>query len=479
MSRRYLCVIDLDGTLYPKESPITYEMRRRVIHEIALKNAISMTIAEELYRQLPLKFPNPYKGLASLNISGEQYQSIFNSLDVESFVEEDEKLVGSFRSLSNIADVVFVSFAPKSYVVRMLKVLGIESFVQSIICVDEQTSFSKEPIFFDLNKANTYDEIFAIGDDCENDLIPAKNAGFKTYQVNFERKGSEIYSILHKLIELMSTCQIPRIMRIENISFCNERCTICPYHELRRTKGTMKDELFEKLIIEHSSAVSNPKLIFPASIGEPFLEGNFLNKINFAKKYYKSIATFSNASLLTEEIFLKYIECGGSELMLTLHGFTEKMHLDITQTELYWKVRSNIENIAELNFKLGTPIEIYLDVYAYYSDECMKYVREILKLGVNAHWLDLKDTHNWGGRITGYSKKEVHHSCKRIYEQFGVQYNGNVVPCCIDVEGIYILGNANSQSLKDIFASKKYIELIESEKKGFIRNYSLCANCNV
>lgn len=479
MSKRYLCVIDLDGTLYPKESRITYEMRRRVIHQIALKNAIPMTIAEKLYRQLPLKFPNPYKGLASLNISGGQYRSIFNSLDVESFIEKDEKLVGLFRILSNIADVVFVSFAPKSYVIRMLKAFGIESFVQSIICVDEQTSFSKEPIFFDLNKANTYDEIFAIGDDYENDLIPAKKAGFKTYQVNFEKEGSDIYSILHNLIELTSTCLIPRIMRIENISYCNERCTICPYHELRRTKGAMKEDLFEKLIIEHSSSVSNPKLIFPASIGEPFLDSNFLNKIGFAKKYYKSIATFSNASILTEEIFLKYIECGGTELMLTLHGFTEKMHLDITQTKLYWIVRSNIENIAELNFKLGSPIEIYLDVYAYYSDECMKYVGEISKMGVKVHWLDLKYTHNWGGRITGYSKKKVHNNCERIYEQFGIQYNGNVVPCCIDIEGSYILGNANDQSLKEIFASKKYIELIESERKGLIRNYSLCANCNV
>lgn len=479
MSNRFLCVFDLDGTLYPKESRITIEIRRRVINLIASTHSVSSDTAEKLYKELPGKYPNPYYGLRSINIPEVQYQEIFNSIDVESYIIRDTRLFNYFKQLSENADIIFVSFAPSAYVKRMLNVFGINSFVKSVINVSHETSYSKESIFISLGNCQKYEALFAVGDDKINDVIPAQKAGFISFLVNFNEDGSDIYSILAKLSGMLSERHVPRIMRVENIAICNEKCIICPYEKMKRRKGVMPDALFEKIIIEHSSSVDNPKLIFPASIGEPFLDHRFFDRVTFARQFYSEIATFTNATMLSKEVFLKYVQCGGTELMLTLHGFTEKMHSFITRTAFYHTVRSNIEKIAETNNCLGTPITLFLDIYADNSDECMKYIAQMTDLGIKAHRVDLEKTHNWGGIIKQYSRKATHDKCPRIYEQFGVLYNGTVVPCCIDYEGVYVLGNAYNKSLKDIFSSIKYKQLTLLEARGLIRNNTLCSFCNI
>lgn len=363
MNKKVLCAFDLDGTLYPKESRITHEIRRRVISNIASKNSISFDTAENLYKDLPQKHPNPYKGLESLHISGILYQEIFNSIDIESYIHKDRRLITLFEHLSELADIVIVSFAPKNYINRMLKNLGIHSFVKCVFSVTQETFYSKDTLFCFLGSQNDYDIFFAIGDDLKNDIEPAKNAGFKTFLVNFEKDGCDIYSVINKLNNLIMGKQIPRVMRVENISSCNESCIICPYKTMKRRKGTMTKELYEKIVIEHSKSVDDPKLIFPASIGEPFGDSLFFDKIIFARNYYSNISTFTNATLLSKEVFLKYVQSGGTELILTLHGFSQKMHSYITKSNYYNTVRDNIEIIAETNYGLVSPITLFLDYY--------------------------------------------------------------------------------------------------------------------
>lgn len=480
MSNANLCVFDLDGTLYPKESEITYEIRNQVIANIAEKNLISFDSALSMYRELPKQFSNPYDGLKSVNVSSFAYQNVFNSINVEKYVHQDYKLIALLEQLNKISDIIVVSFAPIKYVEKVLSVIGVKPLVKKIYSVSEQSNFSKAPIFNSIINQSDYSSYFAIGDDLINDVLPAEKAGFYSFHINFEKPHSTIYSIIEKLCKIMMyEINIPHVMRVENISICNENCVICPYGTINRDKGIMSNELFKKLIIEHSSLVKQPKLIFPASIGEPFLDEAFIDKVGFASRYYNDISTFTNASVLTTDKFVGYVESGGTELMLTLHGYTAEMHSSITRTNFYNKVRSNIESIVETNSGLIHPITLFLDIYANDSSECSHYINEMRQMGVIAQRLDLKNTHNWGGQVNLYSQKKASERCSRIYEQFAVQYNGIVVPCCIDVEGGYILGDANKQTLKEIFSSKIYRQLVSMEKDGTIRCNKLCSKCNV
>ena len=147
MDKRFLCVFDLDGTFYPKESNITFEMRNRVISYIAQILDISYHEAELKYRELPKTFPNPYDGLKSLGISGIEYQKIFDSIDVNNYMQLDSILRDKLCELSLISDIYVVSFAPNNYVSRMINALGISSYIQKVYSVNENTNYSKIGFF--------------------------------------------------------------------------------------------------------------------------------------------------------------------------------------------------------------------------------------------------------------------------------------------------------------------------------------------
>ena len=88
-------------------------------------------------------------------------------------------------------------------------------------------------------------------------------------------------------------------------------------------------------------------------------------------------------------------------------------------------------------------------------------------------------THNWGGSVLGYSKRDKRNGCSRIYNQFGVQWDGIVVPCCVDVEGAYILGNAHENTFEEIFEGDAYNKLVALECRGKIADNALCKRCNI
>lgn len=479
MNHEHLCVFDLDGTFYPKESEITQQMRHKVICTLAKINNVSIQQAQWAYMMLPSKYPNPYDGLASLNMAGDVYQQLFNELPIETIIGYDERLVGAISKLAQEVDIYILSLAPMEYIKRMLRSLGIDAFVSRIISVSPQNDYAKDRAFFELRQTGHYKTFVSVGDDMANDILPAESHGFETYHVDFSNDTKDIYHVVEALIDRFKRIAVPPVMRVENISYCNEKCIICPYSGSTRKPGIMKQTLFEKLVLEHTSVAHNPKLIFPASIGEPLLDNLFFDRVAFARKVYSSIAVFTNSSLLDDRAFRHYIDAGGTELMLTLHGYNRAMHKFITKTDTYDTVRNNIKNAAKVNDELGHPIKIFLDIYADNSDECQNFVNEMTRFGVLVQRLDLSKIHNWGGKVNCFSQRIQPEFCSRIYKQFGVQYDGSVVPCCIDTNGDYKLGNADSSSLAEIFSSDQYKRLTQLEKLGLIRTNALCSQCNI
>ena len=76
------------------------------------------------------------------------------------------------------------------------------------------------------------------------------------------------------------------------------------------------------------------------------------------------------------------------------------------------------------------------------------------------------------GKFLGTSGK-----CKGCREQIAILANGDVVPCCLDSDGIMVLGNAFEKSFKEILNSERCLNI----KKGFENNIAyeeLCQKCS-
>jgi MoaA/NifB/PqqE/SkfB family radical SAM enzyme len=66
-----------------------------------------------------------------------------------------------------------------------------------------------------------------------------------------------------------------------------------------------------------------------------------------------------------------------------------------------------------------------------------------------------------------YRAKYHKKPCKDIYHQLGIYWNGDVVPCCYDVDGSEIIGNVLEHSLKEIWDDKKYREFRKRVSEPF------------
>lgn len=272
---------------------------------------------------------------------------------------------------------------------------------------------------------------------------------------------------------------IPEIMRVEITNICNETCEMCPYKNMKRSKGFIDISLFKKVIKDHSSLVKNPKLILPANVGEPFLDDRIFEFIDFASRYYKDISVFTNSSLLNSQRINQILESHISELMLTLHGLFKDDFIEITGYNNYGKVKNNIYQLCILNSQLKNPKKIYLDIYVknMHDAKIDPFVQKLSKI-TELNVIPFSKMHNWGGKIGNYNnfKREY---CNRLGKQFGVLHDGSIVPCCADVEGEYVLGNVNSSSLIDIFNSTPYKTLIQKNSENALSQVELCNKCNI
>lgn len=274
--------------------------------------------------------------------------------------------------------------------------------------------------------------------------------------------------------------KIPPTMRVETISYCNESCSFCPYPNLKREKGRISFDLFEKIVEEHSQ-ISGAKLLMPANVGEPLLDPRIFDFLKLATKRYQTVSMFTNSTLLNEDRARRLIDSGLSEIMFTLHGLTEEYFRNITGHQDYQAVRENIARFVELNQQSGSPIRVYFNIYSPHKREDVlsdDLVAQCQDTGVALSIHSLEDIHNWGGLLPS-ERKEREVGCPRIYDQFGVLHDGRVVPCCVDSEARYILGDVNCQSLQEIFSAEKYATLVEKEIAGALRDIPLCRYCDM
>src|SRR5262249_10833650 len=58
-----------------------------------------------------------------------------------------------------------------------------------------------------------------------------------------------------------------------------------------------------------------------------------------------------------------------------------------------------------------------------------------------------------------------------------ILWDGRVVPCCFDYDGILTLGNVREQSLREIWRGEKMHQLRSCHRAGDLEGIALCAQC--
>jgi radical SAM protein with 4Fe4S-binding SPASM domain len=313
---------------------------------------------------------------------------------------------------------------------------------------------------------------------------------------------------------------------VEITNACNFKCTWCPDDIMNRRRGFMRKEKVFRLLEEIAAKKSWLGPLYPVKLhqmGEPMLHPDLVAIVEKAERLGIGIELNTNCGLITPEKIEGLYEAGLTSLILSYQtpdpqSFKTRKAPKLVFDEYRDKVRLAVERKVALSARTTLEIDImntkYADGYEIVSeDEQAKAFLEdwiafaqglerkyglpprahdwdrirsfrfldqdengsrypILE-GVHLIW---KRCHSWGNVIGPHHVVEVKDTyCPAPYDQFVIQWNGDVVSCCTDYEGRTKTANVFAQSIESIWTS----DVLKQRKQDMLegRLLDVCAKC--
>jgi len=270
----------------------------------------------------------------------------------------------------------------------------------------------------------------------------------------------------------------PLHVDIELASVCNLQCPMCytisPEFKKKVNTKLMDFELFTKLVDECAAGgVYSIRLSFR---GESFLHKRIVDCVRYAKeKGIKEVSTLTNGLRLDEEMFRQMMEAGIDWITISFDGLGETYE-QIRRPAKYERAVEKIANYAKIKKEAGRvkPVikiqsilpAIEQDPQAFY--DVFAPITDMVSANPLIDFMQSK---------SGMPKIE-NFSCPQIYQRLVVGADGLCMMCANDEEGRIIVGDANQQSIHEIWHGSEMTRVREIHRRcAGVAELSACAEC--
>ena len=256
-----------------------------------------------------------------------------------------------------------------------------------------------------------------------------------------------------------------RVVQVETTTFCNAHCQFCP-HDRMKSFSTMGEELYKKIVLD--AAQYNITRFIPMLSGEPFMDPDIVERIEFARKVLKpatEIRLFTNGSLVTEKHIDRLSMVRNFKLSFSLNGPTPAIRKDLMGLGDWDKVVQMIRYTRDKGI-LWQNTTVWMP---YITAHELNGLAIVPLAGVTTF-------HNWCGDIYQYIRTRPT-DCERMRDDMTIQVNGNAPVCCFDMFGQTSFGNAKTMTLKEIFDSPLKQEYLLAHSKQRGQDMPRCHNC--
>lgn len=274
----------------------------------------------------------------------------------------------------------------------------------------------------------------------------------------------------------------PRINNIEVTSRCNIHCIICPRDKMTRQVGDMDLKTFKNVVNECAKYTDK---IGICGFGEPLMNKDIVRMIEFCSQKSLQSRITTNGTLLSSKMAKSLVEAGLDEIVIALDGVGETYNR-IRKGADFDEVCNNIENMMKITaLKNDSKTKIKISIV-----EMEDTKEQITKL--KAKWEPLADQvmirpiNDRDGAQEHLSKiantdknNKREYPCTFLWWEVAILWNGDVIPCCVDWDGKYILGNIKKDSLLDIWNNEKARAIRKQHINGEFEKIRLCSNCTL
>lgn len=289
----------------------------------------------------------------------------------------------------------------------------------------------------------------------------------------------------------------PVSISFEPTNFCNLRCPECPsgLRSFTRPTGMLQRDFFRETIDDLHRELLYLVFYFQ---GEPYLNPNFLDMVQYASQKKIYTATSTNAHYLTDENARRTIESGLDRLIISIDGTTQDVYEQYRVGGQLQKVIDGARNIVRWKKELKSrkPFVVFQFLVVRPNEHQIEEVKRLGKeIGVDDVWFKTAQIYDYENdpnqliptreEYSRYKrtpegmrfKGKLQNQCWRLWHDPVITWDGLVAPCCFDKDAQYRMGSLREQSFREIWHNGEYRQFRSRILKGR-KEIDICANCS-
>lgn len=278
--------------------------------------------------------------------------------------------------------------------------------------------------------------------------------------------------------------QLPNRIWIEPTSVCNLECVMCPQSmEQEFHKGFMDFNLYKKLIDEVKHYAYDINLFHR---GESTAHPKIADMIAYAKEAGLYTRMHTNGTILNEKRSNAIIRAGLDYISFSFDGYDAESYEKIRVNAKYEKTIHNIKEFLNLKTHIGkgSPYTILQTMeIGIRPDQDKDKMREQFRNQFKELPLDrftVRIPHNWSGDWDkGFGLDSGFTACTFLWYALIVCSDGEVMPCPQDFYNRIKVGDANKNTLAEIWNGPEMVKLRRSMIDKSAKTFEPCKSCDM
>ena len=290
---------------------------------------------------------------------------------------------------------------------------------------------------------------------------------------------------------------LPVSISFEPTTSCNLRCPECPsgLRAFTRHTGMLDKAFFRSTIDELAGELLY--LIFYFQ-GEPYLNRDFLDMVQYASSKRIYTATSTNAHYLNDDNARRTVESGLDRLIISIDGTTQEVYQQYRRGGRLDKVLEGARNIVKWKKALGskTPFVFFQFLVVRPNEHQIAEIKDMAReIGVDQVRFKTAQVYDYAqgnpliptiDRYSRYRRTEdggyaiknnLSNHCWRLWHDPVITWDGMVVPCCFDKDATHRMGDLKQKTFREIWHDTAYLNFRGQILAGR-KNIDICANCS-
>ena len=275
--------------------------------------------------------------------------------------------------------------------------------------------------------------------------------------------------------------KFPPCLQIEPTSVCNYRCVMCYQADKsfsNKSEGFMNNmslDLYKKIIDQVEGKIESITL---ASRGEPTLNKEFVNMLNYSSNKFLALKMNTNASLLNEKLIHSILSTDIQSIVFSVDAADKETYEKIRVNGKFEKIMKNLNLFAKIRKEHYSKEKHIVKISGVKISDTQSLSEMEKKFKDIADVIAFVPYTEWE---SAYDNKEndLKHACQELWTRMFVWADGKVNPCDYDYKSTLSKWNVKNKTISEIWNSEEYNSLRQKhldQKRNTIEPCIRCQN---